>query len=526
LSKDLRPVFPEERLLIEILIGKPMEFAEKSVWASGGAHYFINGKPLKLSVKEVVKLNPHEIIEKLNEYAAVNKRYCEEYYDFNWVKRFIEANSSRFSLLEFEAQEFIREQAKDALKTDSLFVSFSGGKDSTVVSRLVMDALGRQDIIHIFGDTTLEYPTTEDYLQRLRKEYPTTPFLVARNRDQVFSDLCRKIGPPSRVLRWCCTVFKTGAIKDVIEPCFEDEKTVVAFHGIRHAESVSRSKYERVSISPKITKQRVCQPIIDWLNLDVWLYIISKKLDFNFAYRQGFSRVGCWCCPNNSDWASFLASIYMNKEFCEFQNLLYDFAKTVGKKDWKEYVDSGNWKARQGGNGLELSKNTVVEFKPCATDASSFNFELTKPISESLFDLFIPFGNLDFTIGNARLGEVYVMNRKTGMPLLKLSGKVGKTHLKITVMDDTGIFANKAKTPQLLHAQISKYQTCIGCSACASICRHSAITIENQKIGDVSNDTVVYRINPSLCVGCLECILHFNAGCYMKKVLRVKKDSE
>ena len=36
---DIRPVFPEERLLIEILLGKPLAFIHGSGWASAGARY-------------------------------------------------------------------------------------------------------------------------------------------------------------------------------------------------------------------------------------------------------------------------------------------------------------------------------------------------------------------------------------------------------------------------------------------------------------------------------------------------------
>ena len=61
---------------------------------------------------------------------------------------------------------------------------------------------------------------------------------------------------------------------------------------------------------------------------------------------------------------------------------------------------------------------------------------------------------------------------------------------------------------------------CIGCSACASICSNSAISIENLSPGSVSLDSIRYEIKTDRCVGCLECILHFDSGCYMKKVLR------
>ena len=77
---------------------------------------------------------------------------------------------------------------------------------------------------------------------------------------------------------------------------------------------MSRSKYERESDSPKITKQRIVSPIIDWMDFDIWLYILTSGIDFNDAYRLGYARVGCWCCPNNSGWSEFLSKIHMHEQ--------------------------------------------------------------------------------------------------------------------------------------------------------------------------------------------------------------------
>lgn len=107
---------------------------------------------------------------------------------------------------------------------DEMFVSFSREKDSTVTSDIVMKALGRENIIHIYGDTTLEYPTTGTYLKRFKEKHKNTPMLVAKNKDQDFNELCKVIGPPSRTMRWCCTIFKTGAITRKIDATFKSKK--------------------------------------------------------------------------------------------------------------------------------------------------------------------------------------------------------------------------------------------------------------------------------------------------------------
>ena len=522
IATDIRPVFPTERLLVEILLNSPMKYVWSSVWATGGGAYIIDGKKVKIRLDEIIKTRDlQDVIVLLEKYSEVNNTDENTFPSLKWMKKAVEVNCAHVNTIEYEAISFIKSNI-EGFDLSSMFVSFSGGKDSTVVSNLVMDALGTEKILHVYGDTTLEYPDSSEYLNRFKKIHHKTPILIAKNKDQDFSDLCRKVGPPSRVLRWCCTVFKTGAINRLIEILFKGKTKVIAFHGIRRSESSSRNKYERISISPKITKQVVVQPIIDWMDFDVWLYILSKNLDFNKAYQKGFSRVGCWCCPNNSSWAEYLAKIYMPEQSKAFKTLLYDFAKNIGKEDWKKYIDSGNWKARQGGNGLAYSKNAVLEIKECVLEENAYNFELTKPITNSFYELFKPFGKIDRIMGNERLGEVYILNRKDSIPLLKLTGKIGQNKLRVSIINYIGPLKNKHMLEPYIKAQITKYQMCISCSACSSVCKYSAIKVENNAPGEVNPYSVCYQIDEEKCVGCLECILHFDNGCYMKKVLRTK----
>lgn len=500
-----------------------MKYAGKAAWSPQSGFYLFDGEKVKISLSEARKHNPEAVISVLKKYEAENEKYVEEDLSNENISSFIRINKYRLNSITSEAFGYIRQIAKGFDPT-SIFVSFSGGKDSTVTSHLVMRALDSEKIVHIYGDTTLEYPESTNYLSVFRKTFPLTPVLVAKNKEQDFNDLCEVVGPPSRVMRWCCTVFKTGAITKKIEQTFGGKNRILSFQGIRRSESLSRSKYERDSNNSKITKQVASSPIIDWLEFDVWLYMLANKIPFNNAYRQGFTRVGCWCCPNNSSWSEYLSSIYMPDEFEKFRTLLYSFAKKVGKPDWKTYIDEGSWKARQGGNGLKYSQNTVVEFKPCALEENAYNFEVSRPIDDRLYTLFQPFGLLNFELGNKRLNEVYVISRRTGTPLLKLSGRKGTTHLRVTILKNEAPFVNSKSSEELIKAQVTKFQTCIGCTYCQSVCRFNALKVINSQPGHVSNDSIIYTIDPKKCVGCLECVKHFDGGCYMKKVLRIKKE--
>ncbi len=53
----------------------------------------------------------------------------------------------------------------------------------------------------------------------------------------------------------------------------------------------------------------------------------------------------------------------------------------------------------------------------------SFNYSLTKPITPELYEFFKPFYILNFDMGKARLGEIYILDSKTKQPIMKLQGK-------------------------------------------------------------------------------------------------------
>ncbi|MDD6306179.1 MAG: phosphoadenosine phosphosulfate reductase family protein [Clostridiales bacterium] len=513
LSTDLRPVFPEERLLIELVLGKPFAFAEKSVWNGSGNHYFVDGEKLAFSVKELRNLDTEALRQQYEELKSQNSyRYFDE-----MTAHFVKANRERYEHITEEAKSYIR-KVTEGFGTMDMFVSFSGGKDSTVTSDLVTRALATPQIMHIFGDTTLEFPFTYAYVERFKKAHPKTPMISARNKEKDFEELCKLIGPPSRVMRWCCTIFKTGTIQKRIKSLYRDKSRILTFYGIRRSESLSRSKYERESDSPKITKQRIVSPIIDWMDFDIWLYLLSAGIDFNDAYRLGYARVGCWCCPNNSGWSEFLSKVHMHEQSAHFRQMLIDFAKSIGKEDAEVYVDDGYWKARQGGNGVAYAQKSVVTFAPCATEENAFNYELQRPISEELYELFRPFGYLNFDMGNARLGEVYVLNGK-GEILLKLHGRIGSKTLKVTIINHRIARAADLKAAEeRVKCQLTKYQMCMGCLACESVCRFNALSVKEGKNGEIE-----YRISDEKCMRCGECVAHFTAGCYMRKVLTIKR---
>lgn len=518
IATDMRPVFPEENMLISIIAANdPFKYQKNSVWFGSGT-YVVDGKKVRISISKVNSLPIEEILKIKEKYDANENKISYKYFDEH-VLRFVKANADRYNYISDEAINFVQSYA-DKYSIEDMMISFSGGKDSTVTSHIVNRALGTNKVLHVFGDTTLEFPCTLEYRKRFNKneESQGVRILTAKNREKNFEELCDVVGPPSRVMRWCCTVFKTGAIQKTISSAFKDKSNILSFQGIRRSESASRSKYERESESPKISKQTVASPIIDWIDYDVWLYILTTGIDFNYAYRLGWTRVGCWCCPNNGGWSEFLAKVHMYDQYLHWHELLVDFAKGIGKPDPEEYINDGGWKARQGGNGLAAAQTSVVSFEPCATDENAFNYDLQRPITEELYELFKPFGYVNKELGNKRLGEVYIVN-KAGKVVLILQGRIGSTKLKVIIKD---IHIAKAKTLSFaegkVQCQLTKYQMCLGCKACESVCKYDAISVKDDGTGKIT-----YLIADDKCKRCTECVGHFNAGCYMRKVLCIKR---
>ena len=518
IATDMRPVFPEEKLLLAILweYDNPLDLDERSVWNSNSG-YYIDGEKKELVIRNINKFSLERIKNiktKYDEYfPQIDRTYFEQ-----MIQRFTDINKERYFAITDEAINYIQ-SFQENYSLEDMFVSFSGGKDSTVTSDLVTKAYSTNKVTHIFGDTTLEFPLTYDYRLRFAMSHTV---LRAKNYEKNFEELCETVGPPSRVMRWCCTVFKTGAITKTLAQVFKDKTNVLTFYGIRKSESVSRSKYDRESESPKITKQTVVSPIIDWIDFDVWLYILTTGIDFNEAYKLGYSRVGCWCCPNNGAWSEFLSKVHMFDKYKHWRDILVRFAIKIGKPDPEEYVDAGAWKARQGGQGLEIANTSIIKFEPCATEDNAFNYELQNLITEDLYELFKPFGYINKDLGNKRLGEVYVLDKK-GEIVLVLQGRVGTNRLKV-IIKKTNIAGakNLVGAEGKIKCQLTKYQMCLGCKACASVCKHNAITVHTLDRED-DEQNLVYRIDDEKCVRCTECVDHFTAGCYMRKVLGIKR---
>ena len=97
IGSDLKAVFAQERLLLEIFLGEPMKFAGKSVWATSSSTYWVDGNRVKIDLTAIRKTDPKPIIDKINQYKEENAKYIESDLTNEHIQKFIECNKYRLN---------------------------------------------------------------------------------------------------------------------------------------------------------------------------------------------------------------------------------------------------------------------------------------------------------------------------------------------------------------------------------------------------------------------------------------------
>lgn len=215
----------------------------------------------------------------------------------------------------------------DTYYNKPLIIAYSGGKDSDIMLDLALKAEINFEVL--YSTTTVEAPQTmkhiADTFKRLKamkiKTIRTKPTLKGEPIN-MFSLIAKKKIVPTRIIRYCCQIFK-----EVSTP-----RRITAV-GVRSSESRRRKNRSDFTIKGKSLKHSlhfdldhvkevfeeaktrdpiwdctivtrakgqkdlVVNSIYDWTDEDVWKYINENKITYNPLYDLGFKRVGCVLCP-------------------------------------------------------------------------------------------------------------------------------------------------------------------------------------------------------------------------------------
>lgn len=464
LTKDLKPVFTSERnFYIDALSDESVQeipgnlFRYRNKIIRNGKVLFsfhVNGKNLEFRIKR----NLASQIESENETLL--------------TKSLLRANQRVLEKKEKEAIAFIKRVA-NSHKSKLKMVSFSGGKDSAITAYLVKKALGEVPLL--FSNTGVEFPETITFAREFAKKMDME--LIELHPPQKFVDLCEELGPPSRMMRWCCFTQKATPINAFYSNL---DKAVLSFDGIRKSESKSRAKFDRLRKNTKIIRQTSAYPIFEWLDFEVWLYLFFRKIPINPLYEKGYSRIGCWACPNNGKFDEYLLNKThpdLSKKWIKF---LLEYAENHGRTpDW---VYSGKWKQRT----TKYKKFEICSVQKTCTVGNEFLFVLRgSKFTEDKLEFFKVFGKkVVKDLGNKKLVRIIG-------PRVTIASFVDGNTMRVRVNDEDSFNRSMFE----IRKQLEKALNCINCGACVGSCQFGAIYF----CGHV-------RIDEDKCNHCLECV--------------------
>lgn len=250
-----------------------------------------------------------------------------------------------------------------------LVITYSGGKDSDVLLHLARASGIPFEALHSL--------TTADAPETVRHVYDTFRRLEEKgvkctvdkhvqpdgSRVTMWNLIQKKLMPPTRLMRYCCSALKEGGGKD----------RFIAT-GVRWAESTARKRRgglevltsklknklilsndndedRRLFETCQLKGKRVVNPIIDWKDNEVLDYAAVEKIPMNPLYCEGFHRVGCVGCPMASKSRAMEFARYPRIKAAyirAFDRMLEERRKRCLPCQWQSGVDVFHWWMEDG----------------------------------------------------------------------------------------------------------------------------------------------------------------------------------
>jgi 3'-phosphoadenosine 5'-phosphosulfate sulfotransferase (PAPS reductase)/FAD synthetase len=211
-----------------------------------------------------------------------------------------------------------------------VYVSFSGGKDSTVLLDLVRSIY--PDVPAVFVDTGLEYPEIREFVKTIDNviwikpkmrfdkviEKYGYPVVSKENAQKIFeikntkSDKLRNkrlygdvngsgklpekwkslVNAPFKVSHMCCNKIKKEPVKR-----YEKESNRKPIVGTMAENSrLRKTSYLQHGCNAFDSKRPMSTPIAFWTEEDIWNYIKEKELSYSKIYDIGYKNTGCMFC--------------------------------------------------------------------------------------------------------------------------------------------------------------------------------------------------------------------------------------
>jgi len=207
-----------------------------------------------------------------------------------------------------------------------VYISFSGGKDSTVLLHLVRNLY--PDVVAVYCDTGLEFPEIKEFVKEtenvvtlrpemnfkkviteygypiISKEIALTIEYARKGSAWAISKLNGErewgnhkkykflLDAPFKITDKCCYKMKKEPFK-----IYEKETELKPFIGTMASEGGQReTAYKRTGCNSFESAKPKSVPLGFWMEQDIWDYLNLYKIPYSKIYDMGYQRTGCMFC--------------------------------------------------------------------------------------------------------------------------------------------------------------------------------------------------------------------------------------
>lgn len=488
-AHEIRPVFAPEILLTGM--EKRFEYDKQEsrplLWAQRNTYLIAsedeNGKGIG---KKVAQLNNTQYGKPISVEFFFDGKLSLESVD---ITAMIAKNAPIMDIIVADAKRRTKElYDADIGRCDIAYIAFSGGKDSVTLLDICHRVLPLSVPV-VFSDTDMELPDTYKMWEEIQTQYPEREFIVANAENSAIENW-RRFGPPSRTIKWCCSVHKsTPALMLLKKKLHKPTIKAMAFVGVRGDESHSRSFYEDATDGVKNASQLNRMPILDWGAHELWLYIFANDLMINNAYKKGLTRVGCMMCPESSGrYAWFVDKAYPNGPKPYNEVLIETSNKDLSlEANRLEYIGNLSWQARKSGIVLKETLSSPLE----EHNGMMVTFQSSHFTKDLFYEWIKTIGMVVKERGTEREYLKLPNTLDNGIPFSYYEPYTGGGKVTFEFRD----IDEKRKMMPHTKAVMNKVSACIACRSCEAECSLGAITVNNGKL----------KIDENVCSKCKTC---------------------
>lgn len=165
-----------------------------------------------------------------------------------------------------------------------MIVSFSGGKDSTVLLDIVRRV--KPDMAGVFVDSGAEFPETLEFVAQTENVLTYYPELTILEMFRMVDAYGYTGGEYGAGYHWSAGAVLNCLIVEPMRRARDEHNAVGNIIGLRAEESVKRRMVaaQMGKLFQVKTGEWRCYPLMDWTTADVWAYIAERELAYNAVY--------------------------------------------------------------------------------------------------------------------------------------------------------------------------------------------------------------------------------------------------